>query len=272
MNQDIVAIQNKDVVLINNAGMGLGTFNKKFAPKPATIVINQKMTEFEGKKLGHLRIKETGQQFDKMVVTLLSMPTESRNYYIGKDKTPQTLMCYSRPNDGDMIQPSKFAKVPQAVYCDGCEHSSWDKWQKSKNIEDAPKCQPQYHAFLIDTIYRIPMQIFVTGGSRKPFEQGIQNLARTFAMMKSQGLNPNIFDIKFELSAKLNEKSKQYNILLANFEPIKDEERELFGSIYRDFVNNRTKAVSQTGEYVEASEEIIDAEIVNSTEGEAIEI
>ena len=256
MSEALVTIKSD---ALQAGGQGIDFNSKLFQLKPATISINQPLTQAEGAIKGKLRIAETGQQFDEMKVALLTMPQEARSYNIGEIPSADTLMCFSR----DMVKPDDKARVPQALRCEGCPKADWSKWRETKNLKDLPPCGAYYYCLLIDTVYKIPLQMYIRGGSRSSFEAGMLNLSRTFAMMKSQGKNPNIFDITFILSAEKAKKGVNYVIKLANFKPILDDEREAFGDLYLQYVNRGRKTEEQLAEEEAASQEAaVDAAMV----------
>lgn len=254
---------------IQQGGIGVDFKNKLFELKPATININQSNTQVEGAIPGKLRISETGEQFEEMFVTLLRMPEERRDYYTGEpgqlNRSADNLMCFSR----DMIRPHKNAKVPQALRCDGCPRQDWTKWRQDKRKENIPACDAYYYALFIDTVYKLPLQMYIRSKAKGPFEAGMQELARKYKLMQAQGMNPNIFDITFRLATKkiLTGKLPSYVPVLSNFKAVTDEERESFGQIYLDYANRGKRQADQQAqeeatEQIEQQSQIIDAEIV----------
>lgn len=260
---------------IQQGGVGIDFGSKLFQLKPATLTINQPNTQTEGAIKGKLRISETGDQFEEMYVTLLKMPVEQRAYYIGEpgqlNRTPDNLMCFSR----DMFRPDAAAKVPQSIKCDGCPKASWEKWRQSKKKEDIPPCDAYYYALFIDTVYKMPMQMYIRSKSKGPFEAGMQNLARTFAKMKSQGQNPNIWDIKFRLSTEAIKTGNltSYVLKISNPEAISDGERAEFGEMYMSYVNRgKPSEPAQEAAKIDTAEQIIDAEVIEDSGSGPIEI
>jgi hypothetical protein len=250
---------------IQQGGMGLDFGSKLFQLKPATININQPNTQVQGAIPGKLRISETGDQYDEMFVTLLDMPQERRDYHVGEGelfRQPENLMCFSR----DMIRPHQNAKVPQALKCEGCPKASWDKWRQDKRKENIPPCDVFYYALFIDTVYKLPLQMYIRSKSRKPFEAGMQNLARTFKLMQSQGQTPNICDIRFRLSTTkiTTGKLASYVPCLSDFKASSAEERAAFGEIYLEFANRRKgpDASDPATAKIDTAARVIEAEIV----------
>lgn len=255
-----------ELTQIQTGGLGVDFNSKLFKLSPGTININQPNTQIDGAIKGKLRISETGQQFDDMLVTLLKMPMEQRAYYAGKteqlNRTPENLLCFSR----DMVRPDKSAKEPQSMLCQNCPQGdgAWEKWRQTKAKEDRPQCDAYYYALFIDTVYKLPLQMYIRSKSKKPFQEGMENLARTLFMMKSQGVNPNIFDVRFRLSTKkiMTGAYPSYVINLSDFEPIKPEDKADFGNIYLQYVNRDDYHDDiSLDESIDADAQVIDAKI-----------
>lgn len=250
------------------SGLGIDFNSSLFQLKPATLSVNQPNTQVDGAIKGKLRLSDTGDQFDELFCTLLMMPTEKRAYYLktGSDLNRQRenlmCLCSNVQRNAQRIEttgPDTKSKVAQAVRCNGCQKSSWEKWRQSKLKEDLPPCDLYYYALLIDTKYKMPMQMFIRSKAKQPFEQGMEKLSRRFLMMKSQGLNPNIFDIGFTLKTKQikNGSTVSYVPELTDFRSISPEERVEFGAIYQQFVS-RQKFTDNTEE-PEAADQIAEA-------------
>lgn len=261
MSTELTVLNNQNTSLAVPGGLGVDFSSKLFQLKPATININQPNTTAEGAIKGKLRISETGDQFDEMFVALLLMPQEQRSYYVGEsgqlNRTPDNLHCFSR----DMQFPDKAAKYPQAQSCATCPRASWDLWRKTKLKTDIPACDAYYYALFIDTVYKMPLQMFIRSKSKQPFEAGMQNVARTLAKLKATGKNPNIFDIGFKLTTKKIQTGNlpSYILNLSDFRVITDEEREQFGDIYLQYTN-RNKAAEDKAAELEAQNQVADQE------------
>lgn len=239
---------------IVKGGQGINLTSRLLQLKPATLSLNQKMTQAKGAIPGKLRIVETGQQFDSMTVALLDTPVEQRAYYEGEEKNNDTRLCFSL----DLVTPHKDAAVPQAYKCSGCPKASWEKWRQTKLPKDIPPCETFYKAWLIDTVYQFPLVMYIRATMKKPFEAGLQNLARTLAILKAQGQNPNIWDIKFTLgiTEEQNKKKQQFfNIDMSDFKATTPEERLAFGTFYEQLTATRNRAADASSE-AEAAEQI----------------
>ena len=263
-NENELAIIENTTTAIQQGGLGIDFGSKLFSLKPATVSIVQKNTTIDGAVPGKLRITNTGDQFDELFCTLLVMPTEQRQYHIGQpgelNRTLENLMCFSH----DMVSPDPKAKVPQSMTCANCTKASWNAWREHKDKTGfadkslIPACDCSYYVLLLDTIYRLPMQMYIRSKAREPFEHGMQNLARLIAMGKAQGRNPNLFDVKFRLSTKQIQTGKFYSYVpvFADFAYITKEERSAFGEIYLQYINrNKVKDGEQEAAEAEAEAE-----------------
>jgi hypothetical protein len=251
MSTELVKINTVEALAQGGAGLDFST--KLFALKPDTLTICQGQTQAVGAVPGKLRLS-SGELFTKMTVVLLDMPKEQRKWYIGEKGTlknvPDNLMCYSF----DMKRPDANAKMPQALSCAGCPKGVWVDG-------NPPECDPYYYALFIDTITKIPMRMYIRGASRKPFEAAMQNLARKFKLLQSQGLKPNIFDMSFEISTKKHvNKAKQVSYVIdvdgQSFHLLKDEEKPQFGEIYLQYINRGVQESDVDNEVEEASKTV----------------
>jgi len=230
-------------VAVQQGGLGVNFESKLFKLKPATLTIVQPQSTIADAIKGNLRISETGDEFKEMHVALLVMPQEQRQWHIGEpgelNRIPENLMCFST----DMIKPHVKAKKPQAVYCANCSRADWGPYREYKdkngkaNKQLIPTCDAFYVAHLIDTVYQLPLKMYIRSKAKQHFEQGMQNVARVIAMAKAQKKNPNIFDVKFKLTTKLLQDGKYSYYVPTISEPklINDEEREVFGAMYLAF-------------------------------------
>lgn len=252
MSSELTVINNAPTS-IQQGGLGIDFSSKLFALKPVTINIVQPNSTAEGALKGHLRISETGMQFRDMDVTLLKMPVEQRSYYIGEpgnlNRTPDNLMCFSR----DMVEPDRSAKMPQSLKCANCTKADWVPYRKEKAAgrnpgkDLIPPCDAFYYSVFIDTVLKMPMQMYIRSKSKQTFEAGMQNVARTLMMMKSQGQEPNIFDVRFRLSTKLIKTGNfsSYVLDISDAKAITEDQREEFGAIYQQYVNRNNRSLEE---------------------------
>lgn len=259
-----------ELVSINEGGAGIDWSNSLFRLKPGTVAINQPNTQVDGAIKGKLRITETGQQFDDMLVTLLKMPVRQRAYYTGNsgqmNRTPENLTCYSR----DMIRPDSGARTPQAMTCASCQHGDigWTRYRETKAKEDIPQCDSYWYAMFIDTVLKIPLQMYIRSKSKKPFEAGMEQVTRTLFMMKSQGLNPNVFDLSFKISTKkiITGALPSYVLNISDIQAITPEQQEAFGKLYLQFAN-RVEEEPET-DTIEADAQVIEGKILGPSVGQ----
>lgn len=236
MSTELVKIEPQDLA---QGGVGVDFGSKLFRSKPMTLAINQSNTQVEGAVPGKFRITETGDQFERLSVVLLTMPEEGRNWYIGEPgtlhKKPENLMCFSR----DMIKPDTRSKMPQAMFCKGCPKAEWDK---SVTPNKPAPCDPQYYAIFIDTVTQMPLRMFINGASRVSFEKDTSILANKFRLLKSKGVKANLFDMKFDIFLERG-KNKTFKNYVLRIDPKSpeliqsEEQRKEFGELYMNYVN-----------------------------------
>lgn len=264
-DQALVTIGQQNGLAVPSSSVDFGS--KFLKLKPATVVIVQQMSDVvaDGVAPGKIRISETGDLYEEMEVALLAMPKEGRDYHINPKGTPKskdTLLCFSR----DMIRPSKFSKVAQSELCSMCKHSSWDKYNETKSLDDIPACDASYYVPLIDTQFKMPLQTWIRGANKKAFDAGLENVSRTLYKMKIQGLNPQIYDVRFTLGTKKAKNGKNFVFTITNAKPITAEERVEFGEIYQNFVGRSQEIVAQAeAEQAEAASRTVNAEILEDS-------
>lgn len=254
MSTELVVLNNQSTAL-TTGGLGRTGNSKLLEVTPASLSIVQANTTLEDAKKGHLIIDgDTELQFKEMTVTLLVEPEEQRAYYVGEagglNRTPENLHCYSR----DMVHPDDRAKYPQAHSCKGCPRASWEQFRlkRDKGIpttkEDIPPCDAFYLINLIDTVYKMPLRMYIRSQSKEPFEIGMKKLARKLTMLAATtGRNPNIFDVTFKISTKQVTKGKYtfYILQLSDFEGTTEEQREAFGLIFGQFIEAQERRQNQ---------------------------
>lgn len=272
-NTALTVLNDGPTALAQPGGLGVDFSSKFFQLKPATLGIVQANTQAEGAIKGKLRVSETGDQFDSMFVTLLTMPKEMRQYYPGKkgemNRSPENLMCFcnnvTRTPDGryETSGPDPRAKVPGALKCHGCPKASWDKYRQTKDRDDIPPCELFYKALLIDTEFKMPLQMYIRSTSKKPFEQAMENIGRKLMMMQSKGLNPNIFDIGFKISVqkKQNGNLVTYTPIFSDFNVITAEQKAEFGEIFQQFTARMAQPQAPADEIADHSD-AIDGEVI----------
>lgn len=284
-DQALAIIGQQSGTAIQKAGAGIDFNSKFFTNLIDTVSINQPTTTIEGAIAGKLRIGGTGDQFEHMYVTLLAMPKEGRDYHVGPPgeliRKPENLMCFSR----DMEKPDAKAKAPQSISCNGCPKADWSKWRQTGSKADIPPCDAYYYAVFIDTVYKLPLQMWIRGANKAPFEAGMKNIARTLMRAQSQGQTPNIYDVSFRLSTERQKGKPNFILKMDNFKTISEAERAQFGDVFLRYTN-RGKAANQptpeeeaakgAAEQMENANAAIDAQVVapgsesNVVEGEIV--
>jgi hypothetical protein len=278
MSTELTVLNNNTQLAEQPGGQGVDFNNPLFNLRPATLTIVQPSSTIEGAIKGNLRISDTGDEFKEMHVALLNMPSERRAWYSGEpgelNRSPENLMCFSN----DMIAPHGKAKVPQALKCASCSKSDWGPYRQYKekngkgNKALIPQCDAFYLAYLIDTEYQLPLRMYIRAKAKTPFEQGMQNVARTIAMAKARKLNPNIYDVKFKLSTKMVQDGnyKYYVPVISEPKLITPEEREVFGAMYQTFTSGNTQKALEETETTEISaqqkniDNVVEAEYIGT--------
>ena len=276
----------KELTVLNSSaiqagGLGMNRDNRLFELKPANLAIVQPNSQVEGAIKGNLRIVETGDQFSEMWCTLLVDPTEQRQYHIGNpgelNRLPENLACFST----DMKVPNSKARIPQAINCASCPKQDWAPWREYKEKNNGqtnkaliPACDSYYRVLLIDSKYKMPLQMFIRSKAKQNFEAGMQNLTRILWMKEAEGIKPNIFDVKFKLTTKLITTGKfvSYVPVFSDFRFVTPEEREQFGAIFLQYIASKEKREQQRAQAaaeaeVETSQENIESGV---TEGEYV--
>jgi hypothetical protein len=277
MGTELTVLNNTEA--IEQGGLGIDFGNKLFAVKPGTLTIVQPNSQIEGAIKGKLRISETGDMFDEIWATLLVMPHEQRQYHIGNagelNRTFENLMCYSN----DLIKPDPKAKIPQAVTCANCPKQDWGPWREYKEANGGstnkaliPPCDAHYQVTLLDTVYQLPVRMYIRSKAKPEFESGMQNLSRVIAMAKAQGKNPNLFDVKFKLSVKeiTSGKFKSFVPRFSDFKMITEDEREKFGAIYLSYIDSLKKPAQKQLEAEQESVAQQEAEVNAAIDGEYV--
>ncbi len=187
-----------------------------------------------------------------MRVALLREPKEQRQYHIGDgemNRKIENLMCFSRevvwgqnPQTGRPMElqgPDNKAKVPQAVKCFSCPNASWDKYRQNPSKDNIPPCDMYIYATLIDTEFKLPLQLYVRSKSKAPFEKGMEQLTRTLLTKFSQdNIPPNYYDVSFTLGTKAIQSNGKtsYILDLSDFQVVTPDERDSFGEVFKNLV------------------------------------
>lgn len=218
--------------------------------KPGTININQTTTQAVGALPGKLRITETGDQFDEITVAFISKPQEQRSYFTGKKGTlnriPANLMCYSR----DMIRPDPKSKEKQSSTCDTCSKGdiNWETYRRTKDKDDIPPCDAFSQAFFIDTVFKVPLQMYIRSKNRDPFKEGVAGVVRLLQTLRGNGFEPDWYDVTFKLGTELIKTRglPSYILTMSDFKVASPELRVQLATIANDFNQQFTQTQAST--------------------------
>jgi hypothetical protein len=89
--------------------------------------------------------------------------------------------------------------------------------------------------------------MYIRSTRRQPFEEGMAKVARQIAMLQAQNKNPNIFDVRFRMSLKLEVKGpyRYYVPVFSDVKAVTPEERESFGEVYIKYIQYKQAFASQ---------------------------
>ncbi len=188
-NTQLPVIQNKAPEAMVVA-QKVNALAKLFQLKPKTLELVSKSTTKDGAIPGTFRVTSTNESFKEMRAVVLFEPIEQREMYsktAGYNKDAKT--CFSLDN----VQPHAKAKNPPAMYCASCPMGdiNWEKYRKAKAqgitgpelAAYLPPCRKFWHLFIASRETQRPYYFNVKGGSVKPFEDAMQNMADLFQMM-----------------------------------------------------------------------------------------
>jgi hypothetical protein len=266
----------------------VSALSKLFTLKPKTLELVSKSTRQEGAEPGTFRVTSTNEKFRELRAVILFAPLEQREKYRKGEYTKDSKECFSL----DSVQPHPKARQPYALYCAQCPMGdiNWEKYReaKAKGITgDAlsayiPPCRRFWHLFIASRETQRPYYFNIKGGSVKPFEEAMQNVADLFQMIMqnikaenktiaaANAANPTgdqvplknmpdsideiIWHISFTMYA-WNRNGGPWMVGFKDFKVMSEEDRKDFGKIVDD-VNARRKAGQlQTQEASEQEEE-----------------
>jgi hypothetical protein len=225
---DLVKVQYGQADLVKG---GIGLSSKYMQVRPDRIALVQPTSQ-QG-TVGKLRIASTGEEFSEMQLVLLFEPVERRSFFEGEGFSADNLSCYSL----DMNEPDPRAKYPQAEYCKLCPKADWTEYRKSGKREDLPPCKTYLHNLVLERATKLPYYLDVRSTSIKPFSAGLQQIARQFALLKSKGVTPNIFDFSFVLTSEKVPGAAYYTMKVKDVAPIAESDRAAFGDLFLQFIN-----------------------------------
>lgn len=259
--------------------------SKLFQVKPKTLELVSKSTRQEGAVPGTFRVTSTNESFKEIRAVMLFAPLEQREKYRKGEYTKESKECFSLDN----VQPHPKARTPYAMYCAACpmgDNVNWPKYReaKAKGITgDAlsaylPPCRKFWHLFIASRETQRPYYFNVKGGSVKPFEDAMGNIAELLQMMIQnirsenklrkaknepllyepstieEALNDYIWHISFTMYA-WQQNGGSFKLGLKDFKVMSEEDRKDFGKIIEDIKARREAGQLQTQEASEAEEE-----------------
>ena len=259
--------------------------SKLFQVKPKTLELVSKSTRQEGAVPGTFRVTSTNESFKEIRAVMLFAPLEQREKYRKGEYTKESKECFSLDN----VQPHPKARTPYAMYCAACpmgDNVNWPKYReaKAKGITgDAlsaylPPCRKFWHLFIASRETQRPYYFNVKGGSVKPFEDAMGNIAELLQMMIQsirsenkgrkvrnepllhepstieEALNDYIWHISFTMYA-WQQNGGPFKLGLKDFKVMSEEDRKDFGKIIEDIKARREAGQLQTQEASEAEEE-----------------
>ena len=254
--------------------------SKLFAVKPKTLELVSKSTHQEGATPGTFRVTSTNESFKEMRAVMLFSPVQQREKYRKGEYTKDSKECFSL----DAIQPHPKARTPYALYCANCPMGdlNWQKYRdaKAKGITGEalsaylPPCRLFWHLFIAARETQRPYYMNVKGGSVKPFEDAMGNIADLFQMIVQNARAENkqrklkneppvpeptsIDDIIWHISFTMyawQQNGGQWKLGLKDFKVMSEEDRKDFGKIIDDIKARREAGQLQTQEASEAEEE-----------------
>jgi uncharacterized damage-inducible protein DinB len=258
-----------------------------FQLKPKTLELVSKSTRQEGAIPGTFRVTSTNESFKELRAVILFAPVEQREKYRKGEYTKDSKECFSLDN----VQPHPKARTPYALYCANCPMGdlNWVKYReaKAKGITGEalsafiPPCRKFWHLFIASRETQRPYYMNLKGGSVKPFEDAMQNVADLFQMIiqniKAENkaiaavnakdpsgpqtplktMPTSIDDIIWHISFTMyawNRNGGPWMVGFKDFKVMSEEDRKDFGKIV-DEVNARRQAGQlQTQEASEAEE------------------
>lgn len=255
--------------------------SKLFQLKPKTLELVSKSTHQEGAIPGTFRVTSTNESYKELRAVILFEPLEQREKYRKGEYTKDSKECFSLDN----VQPHPKARAPYALYCGNCpmgDNVNWPLYRAAmaKGITGEalsaylPPCRKFWHLFIATRETQRPYYFNVKGGSVKPFENAMQNVADLFQMigqsikvenkakaLKGESLTPmpsSIGDIIWHISFTMyswQQNGGQFKLGMKDFKVMTPEDRADFGKIIDDVKKRREAGMLQTQEASEAEEE-----------------
>lgn len=267
----------------------VNALSRLFQLKPKTLELVSKSTRQKGADPGTFRVTSTNEKFNEVRAVILFEPQEQREKYRKGEYTKDSKECFSLDN----VQPHPKARTPFALYCANCPQGdiNWVKYReaKAKGITgDAlsaylPNCRKFWHLFIASRETQRPYYMNLKGGSVKPFEDAMQNVADLFQMIyqsiKAENKNIVAANAKLEPGAEPTALKKlpetvgeiiwhisftmyawqrnggPFMVGFKDFKVMSEEDRKDFGKIIEEVNARRNAGQLQTQEASEQEEE-----------------
>jgi hypothetical protein len=222
--------------------------------KPTGLVLVQNTTrDTKGARPGQILDLLTGQAYDSITVVPLRVQRSRVMFPPGADLDAEPI-C--RSNDG--INPSPFAKVPQATRCEGCSKAKWFNREK-------PPCQEKRRMLVIVKESGLPRSITIGGKSIGPFQQLMDYIGQDVYMSRRAGHNYHLYDYFFTISGR-REVSKKGNYFVMDFGDLKKVPAPgEYADLFNQFIVQAKRYAEE--EDVAAAEQAVDnavGEVVNA--------
>lgn len=279
MSQALTVLNNSTDLAVG----GIGLDSELFRLRPSTFELVQNTTQQKDAEPGRFRNTATNEHFDEIRAVILVNPQRQRSLYKKGVFSRENKLCFSLDN----IKPHPKAKEPQAINCAVCTKGdvNWVTWRKTKLADDLPPCKMYWHVVFAERSTQMIHYINAKGKSVMPFEQAMQNMARTLAGMtanakaKNKQIRdanalltepnaeripdepmPNIFDVSFTMYPIKDGTS--WVIGFKDLKALNPESRKEFGNIYLEYFNSRNQGLVE--EPIETEEQVAAASVTEA--------
>jgi hypothetical protein len=250
----------QELTVLNNTGLAVADnqfevdFSQVKKIKPMTLNIDQPTSTHDDNKPGFIRTTETGDLREKVKVVLIAPPRETRKMQSGVYPNQETV-CFS----SDMKVPHNNSPQKQALLCSGCKQSSWERYNKTKDDKDKPKCEITSNVSLIDYDYCIPVKMHIRGLSRTNkgdgggFENGVQQILQRFVALKMSRGSASWTDVMFTLSTRKVKGKPAFALCVSDVHPVTEEERQHLSGILSLVSQQRAAILAKDADETDAS-------------------
>lgn len=299
-NPQALTVLNNDQLVAMKVAKQQNSLARLFQLRPAQIELVSKATRQEGAIPGKFRNTATNAHFDEMRVVILFEPIEQRQLYRKGEYSSDSKLCFSLDN----VAPHPKAKDPKAMLCEICEFGdkNWARYREGKAAglkgeqlsALAPPCKKYWHLFLLDRNTKEPYYFNIKGLSVRPFEDGMQNIARIMSALVNniklenaqiekanatlpdgekkapiplpQSVGDVIWQISFTMYITQPEKGGQFVLALKDFKYMSEADRKEFGGLLQTYIARREagQVVSQADVEAEAEAAAVETPAINT--------